>query len=365
MSTYTSKIQIDRSTAIPLYHQIQSYFSNLIVKNVLLPGDQLPGVPLLTRELNVNYRTVLQAYSELADKGLVDVVKGKGTFVRDRSGQSRIKTISIINSTPLTTEDGHNYHALSVYEGIRQALNLLEWKSEFRVIQPGVDPIQWANKSDGCIILATNPICQTVIDAFAGSKITAVAVSGDGLKIPAVGSDERQGVNLLIDHLVGLGHRDIALIANSARVSSERRVDAYCKAMEEYEIDISPLWLYVSQSPYLDDMDEQDELFERLFKSRRKPSAIIAASGYLGMSTLQMLHRHKVNVPEDVSVCSFDDYRPMAFLSPPMTTIRQNSVKIGKTAVDMLAALLAGKERKSSLVPVELVVRSSTAAVAR
>lgn len=356
------KMHVDRDAATPLYHQIEKHFSDLISRNVLRPGDQLPGVPKLIREINVNYRTVRQAYENLASAGLVRVIKGKGTFVANRADRSRIKTIAVLNTTPLSTEDGHNYHTLAVYESILAALKELGWSSRLQVIQPG-SALQLDQPADGCIVFSSMAQVQPVLEQLHEGNVPTMTISGDGSMFPTVRSDERQGVELLISHLTELGHRRIALLTNSIDIyHGRRRLDAYCQIMDRRGLDISPSWIYTSRSPWLDNMNEQDELFTRLFQSRRSPTALIAASGYLGLSTLQMLHRHKVGVPEDVSVCAFDDFRPMAFASPPLTTIRQAPHRIGQLAVENLMALLNGRVVEPvTLVPVTLVTRDSTA----
>ena len=363
----TSKdgFRIDRRAAIPLYHQIEMHFSDLISRNVLQPGDQLPGVPKLIREIDVNYHTVRQAYENLANAGLVRIVKGKGTFVAEKADRSDTKTIAVINTSPLSTESGHNYYALAAYESIRFTLNELGWKSHLYAIRPDTDPMQWASTADGCIVFSSTAEVRPVIKRLQANDVRSVTISGDGTVFPSVRSDDHQGVELLVDHLRELGHTQIAFIASSLDAYySQRRLDAYCQIMDQRGLDISPSWIYTSQSLWLEDMNEQDELVRRLFCGRKSPTALMAASGYLGLSTLQMLHRHRIRVPEEISVCSFDDFRPMAFASPSMTAIRQNPEQIGRRAVENLMTILNGNTAENTLIPVELIVRQSTAMAA-
>ena len=104
----------------------------------------------------------------------------------------------------------------------------------------------------------------------------------------------------------------------------------------------------------------QEQLFNRLFLSSRGPTAIVVCSGYMAMSVLQMLNRHDVKVPRDVSVCGYDDLRAFSFASPRLTTIRQPTEQIGRTAARQLMNLLEGERVRDHVLPVELVVREST-----
>lgn len=365
-TTSQDRVRIDRQAAIPLYHQIEMHFSDLISKNILRPGDQLPAMPKLIREIDVNYHTVRQAYVNLAEAGLVRIVKGMGTFVTDRANRSDIKTIAVITNTVPRREDGHNYHGIAVYESICSRLEEFGWKSRLHVIESGADPMQWASKADGCILFASTVDVQPVIERLHENDVRAVILGSDGTVFPSVRSDDRQGVELLVDHLRELGHTRIAFIASRFEAYYiHRRLNAYCRIMDQRGLDISPSWIYTSRSPWLEDRNEQDELFQCLFRGRKAPTALITASGYLGLSTLQMLHRHQIRVPEEVSVCAFDDFRTMAFASPPMTTIRQDPEQIGRRAVENLMSILNGETVENTLISVELIVRQSTATAAK
>ena len=74
-------IVIDYSDRRPLYEQITERFKQLIVKGVLLPGDQMPSVRSLAMELSINPNTIQRSYQELERQGFICSVKGKGSFV--------------------------------------------------------------------------------------------------------------------------------------------------------------------------------------------------------------------------------------------------------------------------------------------
>jgi LacI family transcriptional regulator len=83
------------------------------------------------------------------------------------------------------------------------------------------------------------------------------------------------------------------------------------------------------------------------------------------MYMLQMLHRFGVRVPEEVSVCGYDDITSLEYTLPPLTAIRQPWEEIGRTAVRNLTAMIAGQSVERAILPVELVVRASTARVSK
>ena len=66
----------------PIYEQIKDKFIELIISNALREGDKLPSVRELASMLTVNPNTISKAYSRLEDEGMIETLKGKGTFVR-------------------------------------------------------------------------------------------------------------------------------------------------------------------------------------------------------------------------------------------------------------------------------------------
>ena len=74
-------IWIDYTDPTPIYEQIVSKYKNLIVRNVLTPGEKMPSVRSLAMELSINPNTIQKAYAELERQGFIYTVKGRGNFV--------------------------------------------------------------------------------------------------------------------------------------------------------------------------------------------------------------------------------------------------------------------------------------------
>ena len=75
-------IPIDPSASAPIYEQIREGIAEAILSGDLAPGDALPSIRALARDLRVSVITTTRAYQELVADGLVDAVRGKGVFVR-------------------------------------------------------------------------------------------------------------------------------------------------------------------------------------------------------------------------------------------------------------------------------------------
>ena len=81
-----SCLQIDFSTSIPIYLQIIDEFKRLIATGTLRPGDKISSQRDLATELKVNANTVQRAYREMEMLGLVETLRGQGTFVCQDQG---------------------------------------------------------------------------------------------------------------------------------------------------------------------------------------------------------------------------------------------------------------------------------------
>jgi GntR family transcriptional regulator len=77
-------LRIEKGSAVPISRQIADQIATLCASGSLRPGERLPSVRELARELAVNQNTVLRVYERLSGEGLLDMRHGQGTFVATR-----------------------------------------------------------------------------------------------------------------------------------------------------------------------------------------------------------------------------------------------------------------------------------------
>ncbi len=76
-------IIISNSSGKPIYEQITGQIKNLILSGELLPGDALPSMRLLAKELRISVITTKRAYEDLERDGFITTMVGKGSFVAE------------------------------------------------------------------------------------------------------------------------------------------------------------------------------------------------------------------------------------------------------------------------------------------
>jgi GntR family transcriptional regulator len=86
-------IQIDKNRRLPIYDQIEEQIKGLINSGQIKTGDQLPTIRDLSVKLSVNFNTVVLAYRDLVNEGIIITERGKGTFVAETPGEEEMKII--------------------------------------------------------------------------------------------------------------------------------------------------------------------------------------------------------------------------------------------------------------------------------
>lgn len=83
-------IRIEKGSAVPISRQIADQLASLCASGQLRPGERLPSVRELAKELAVNQNTVLRVYERLCGEGLLEMRHGQGTFVASRAKRGQL-----------------------------------------------------------------------------------------------------------------------------------------------------------------------------------------------------------------------------------------------------------------------------------
>ncbi|HOA91231.1 MAG TPA: GntR family transcriptional regulator [Bacillota bacterium] len=110
-------IIISNSSGKPIYEQITSQIKNLVITGELKPGDPLPSIRVLAKELRISVITTKRAYEDLERDGFIVSVPGKGTFVADQSIEMlRERQLKIVEEHLQTGVDAAKMAGISLDE---------------------------------------------------------------------------------------------------------------------------------------------------------------------------------------------------------------------------------------------------------
>lgn len=173
---------------------------------------------------------------------------------------------------------------------------------------------------------------------------------------PWVDVDGAAGTSRAVDHLVELGHRDIAFLGwpEGNRVGDDRH-DGWRGAMERHGLTGRG-----GVARDHDTMTAAHRAGRRLLEEQRA-TAIVAASDTMAVGALRAAHDLGRTVGQDLALVGFDDTPSAPLLTPPLTSLAQPLEKVGQLLVESLAAQLSGQRpRPQALLEPTLVIRDST-----
>ncbi len=172
-----------------------------------------------------------------------------------------------------------------------------------------------------------------------------------------MGCDNHLGGRLATEHLLGLGRGNIAFLGEVTDRFPEfkRRFEGHQDALRDAGHDPSKAVQFDAQGPETSGF----EATERLLESGEPFDAIFAASDLIAIGAIRCLNKAGLRVPEDVSVVGFDDIHAARYLSPALSTVRQDTSAAADLLVEKLLGMIEGTSSSDELLPPSLIVRGS------
>ena len=144
--------------------------------------------------------------------------------------------------------------------------------------------------------------------------------------------DNERGARDATEHLLSLGHRRIALLVVDTPWTSDRgRLDGYRAAHEAAGVELDDR-LIVRVLPDARDVEERIGGLLDV----EAPTAVFAANNQLAEHAWHVMRRRRLRLPEDISLVGFDDVPWLEMVSPPITTVSQPTVEMGRRAAALL-----------------------------
>lgn len=169
----------------------------------------------------------------------------------------------------------------------------------------------------------------------------------------SVSIDDRAAACRAVEELIGLGHRKIAILADSEkdRSISELRFNGYCDALKAHGLGFDPSLVACAHS--FSDLDAIYRATSALIESGADFTAVFAIADLMAVAAIKALYDHGRRVPEDCSVISIDGLDVTGYTLPVLTTLRQPIEEIGRVCADMLADRIEGRgeNRQTLLLP--------------
>ncbi len=172
-----------------------------------------------------------------------------------------------------------------------------------------------------------------------------------------VGTDSFEGISLAVQHLTELGHTKIAFLNGSKNsMVSEERYQAFKLSMKRCGLKHDKKLM--AYGYYVPDCAK----YHVPGFIENGATAILCASDLIASGVISEVKKLGLSVPEDISVIGYDDLPIAEQLSPPLTTIRQDRMDLGKSAFLILDGLVGSVTISKILLRAKFIERSSTSA---
>jgi DNA-binding LacI/PurR family transcriptional regulator len=225
-------------------------------------------------------------------------------------------------------------------------------------IGPARDPFGSARAAlDGVI---ASSMAADALTAIRGDQLPLVMLDSDpegSLGAATVNLDIRDGVRQVAEHLLTLGHRRfLHLAADIASWTFEVRAQELSTRLAE----VPGTHLRTTRAPITID-DALAAAAAALSAPGPRPTALVCDDDKLAAGAYKAARRLGLRIPEDISITGLDDLALARAIDPELTTVRLDAEQFGERGMEALLAVLDGRTPPEGNIPVELVVRGSTA----
>ncbi|MFF3925510.1 GntR family transcriptional regulator [Paenibacillus lactis] len=342
-----------------LYHRVADQVIEIIQSRRLRPHDPVPSEGELAKLFGVSRMTSKLALQKLAEQGLVYRLPRRGTFLAEpQDGR--------ITQGGLPPQDPEAVPAVEKRCG--QIALIMPHLSDYtaRIIAAAEAEV----RKHGCdLILKMTKDCddeELCLERLAEGGITGIILFPQGRKtcsdqvlrlklqkmplviidrifheveIDCVYHDHYMGSYQMTKYLIGKGHREIGYTSNAIDhiTSREERYQGYIQALLDHKIPVKYQNIHFrTVACNTSRIHERDPEQERFIQDNPHMTAIMCGDDHVAISTIYTALHMDIPVPDKLSIVGFSDIQLAAYIPIPLTTVRQDTERLARSAVDLL-----------------------------
>jgi LacI family transcriptional regulator len=222
-----------------------------------------------------------------------------------------------------------------------------------------------STRVDGVLIAPAGDQSLTHLEALRKHNVPFVMLDRQVPEIECdmVLGDSKVGARKLVEYLIELGHRKIALINGPQDISIARaRFEGYIEALRLHDLQIRTELIHETGYTQFD----ADPLIDKWLSLPDRPTAIFGANNFLALAAISSLKARGVSVPDDISVVCFDDLEMDYVVEPFLTVAAQPAYEFGNLGMQLLVERIqgiAGNEWRKIILPSRLCIRKSARSI--
>lgn len=342
----------------------RSELREMILSGQFKPGTFLPSVRELAEMLEIPKSTVHVILKMLHTEGLIQLQpKRRGALVLDTGNRKNTLHRFFLRPSDFGYFGGRA-EAAAVLSGIctaaekRYADIMLSFSDSGNII----DEIGSLYRDDAIqgVVYMSCMDHSLMIDPLEKLNIPYVVVSNVyGVDAVCCKQDFRELARRAVRYLHKHGHRKIGLLYGTTEEYLYREsLAGFRGAMAEEELELNPAWL-VEQTDYKKKIQYREQIM-KLLESGNIPTAFYTVRDYRAKYLYECCERLGINIPDDISVISFDNINWDEASGRGLTTFQEPVSELGECALDMLNHwITTGDKPENRIVEARLIERSS------
>jgi LacI family transcriptional regulator len=236
---------------------------------------------------------------------------------------------------------------------------------EYNLVIRGIDDYEYShpidNKNfDGIIVVSQSKSDDKFIETILEKNIPTVVINRyiENEGIVNIMSDDTKGVYDAVTYFIENNHKKIALLqGNKEFESTVYRKRGYVRALEDNNILINEE--YILSGRY--DLKSGYENMKKLLELEDRPTAVFCANDDIGVGAMKAISECGLRVPDDISIIGFDDSNFCNYVTPPLTSVKKDSLTMSEYGGINLLNIIKNKEvdKEKVYIQSQLILRKS------
>jgi len=350
---------------ISKYQEVADWLRENIYKGNFKVGEKLVSEPGLCKKFDISRHTARSAITLLEQEGLVVRRQGSGTYVNQFISNGGRKKIGLLLTYP------DDYIFPSIVSGATEIFSEKDHRMFLSLTQNKVEDERnqllsfLSDDIDGLIVEAVKSALPSInLDIyreFAARSIPIIFINTyhNRLDCNYIINDDVEGGRLAARHLIEKGHKKIGGIFKHDDAQGNYRYKGFAKELYEQNLKVHEDYITWFSTETQEDLFSPDQ-FKLLSNRLAGASGVVCYNDQVAVKLVQAFTQAGLNIPEDLSVVSFDDSSLSRMNSIPLTSVTHPGTEMGRLAAESLLEIIDNPERSIHHVyKPELVVRDS------
>lgn len=322
----------------------------------------------IAAECKVSVATVSKALN-----GYSDISEETRRMVKDKAAEmgylpnmaavtlktNRTYNIGILYADAANSGLTHEYFA-RILQGIKSQAEAMGYGITFITNRIGSKKITYSeycrNRQFDGVIIACVDFNEPQVIELVNCGIPIVTIDHIFNNTISVMSDNVKGIRDLMEYLYTMGHRRIAYIHGSDSSVTRDRVTSFYQCIERLELDIPAE--YIMECKYRDTV-RAAKCTKKLLELKQPPTCIMYPDDFTAIGGISVIKSRNLKIPEDISVVGYDGISYAQIHEPPITTLQQDTDRMGREAASRLIELI---ERPKTTLKEKYVIEGSVLA---